>query len=238
MILVLTKKIFLYHSVVIILCILFITLFTIFLMAHSDYPVDIVIDPGHGGIDGGTTNNGILEKEINLSIAKKLKTHLEAKGYKVVLTRDKDISLEKMSSLSGGRHVKDLNARVSIINKSNAKLFLSIHMNCQLKDAGADGSYVLYSDKLPQNKAISYCIQRALNSIVIDGQKRTIHNPQTADFYILRNTKVPGALIEAAFLSNDRERELLLTDDFRETISKSIANGIEQFLNEPSNTSK
>jgi N-acetylmuramoyl-L-alanine amidase len=138
-----------------------------------------------------------------------------------------------MSSLSGSRHSKDLNARVNIINKSNAKLFLSIHMNCQLKNAGADGSYVLYSDKLPQNKALSYCIQRALNNIVIDGQKRTIHDPQIADFYVLRNAKVPGAIVEAAFLTNDRERELLLRDDFRETISKSIVNGIEQFLKYP-----
>jgi N-acetylmuramoyl-L-alanine amidase len=101
----------------------------------------IVVDPGHGGVDGGASRNGILEKDINLDIAVKLKSILENKGYKVLLTREQDVSLDSLDHSGLSRHARDLRARVNIINTSGAQLFLSIHVNC-ISNGSADGSFV------------------------------------------------------------------------------------------------
>jgi N-acetylmuramoyl-L-alanine amidase len=83
----------------------------------------IVIDPGHGGVDGGTTKEGIFEKDINLDISQKLKLLLVQKGYTVILTREKDISLEKLDNSQRSRHLRDLNARANIINRRTHNYF-------------------------------------------------------------------------------------------------------------------
>ncbi len=191
----------------------------------------IVIDPGHGGIDGGASKDGLLEKDVNLDISLKLKGSLLAKGYKIVMTREDDSSLEGLYEGSGSRHQKDLKARVEIINSSNAQLFVSVHCNCHTKNPNADGSIVLYSDKFPQNKAIAYCIQRSLNNIAVDGRKRTVHDPQRfANLLILNTSKIPGILVETAFLTNQKEHNLLKEERFKEQIADTIANGIDIYL--------
>ncbi|HEY9062514.1 MAG TPA: N-acetylmuramoyl-L-alanine amidase [Pseudobacteroides sp.] len=193
----------------------------------------IIVDPGHGGIDGGTSSNNLLEKDINLDIAKRVKATLEARGYTVVLTRNADVSLDKLYEGTGNRHQRDLKARANIINKSNAQLFLSIHGNCHLKNLDADGAIVLYNEKFTQNKELAYFVQRALNSMIIEGKKRTTHDPQKTDtLYLLKCSSIPGILIETVFLSNARERELLLKDEFREGIANAIVIGVEKYLKE------
>jgi len=192
----------------------------------------IIIDPGHGGIDGGTSKEGILEKDINLDISKKLMNLLVQKGYTVIMTRENDVSLDNPDTTGKNRHMRDLNARVNIINKSNAQLFVSIHVNCNDKKPSTDGSIVFYSDKFEQNKELAYSIQRALNNMIVNGKKRTIHDPVKAKYYILKNSDIPGVLIETAFLSNAKERQLLLKESYREEIAEAIASGIEQYLKE------
>ncbi|NMB95663.1 MAG: N-acetylmuramoyl-L-alanine amidase [Clostridiaceae bacterium] len=193
----------------------------------------IVVDPGHGGIDGGTNKDGILEKDINLSIAIKLKDILEKTGYKVVMTREEDISLEHLSDEGGSRHQRDLSARVSVINNSNAQLFVSIHVNCNMKRPATDGAIVFYSDKYEQNKTLAYSIQRALNDMTVNGKKRTTHDPQKGKYFILNNAQVPGVIIETAFISNPAEKELLLKDEFHRQIAERIAQGIADYLYKP-----
>lgn len=198
---------------------------------YSYSPV-IVIDAGHGGIDGGAAVGNVLEKDINLDITKKLKTYLEQKGYIVILTREEDISLDNLSSSGGSRHQRDLNARVNILNNSNAQLFLSIHTNCNLKNPKADGSIIYYNDKFSQNKDLAYCIQRSLNNMIVIDKKRTIHDPQKADYFILSNSKISGVIVETAFLSNGEEQELLIKDEFRDEVAKAIAKGINKYFGE------
>ena len=193
----------------------------------------IAIDPGHGGIDGGTNRNGILEKEINLAIALRLKKLLEEKGYQVVMTREEDVSLEKPYPSGQSRHRRDLNARVGIINSSNAQIFLSIHVNCNIKRPSTDGAIVFYSNHLTESRELAYSVQRALNAMEINGVKRTVHDPVQAKFYLLRNTRIPGLIVETAFLSNSAERLLLTKDSFREQLAKAIADGAVHYLNKP-----
>lgn len=192
----------------------------------------IVIDPGHGGIDGGTSMKDVLEKEVNLDISKKLKVYLEQKGYKVIMTREEDISLEKLSSRGGSRHQRDLNARTDIINNSNAQLFLSIHGNFHSKNPNADGSIVFYYNKFVQNKSLAYCIQTALNNVPVDGKKRTIRDPQTGSYFLLKYSKIPGVIVETAFLTNSTELKLLMKDSFRDDIAKAIAEAVVKYLND------
>lgn len=193
----------------------------------------IVIDPGHGGIDGGSSRDELLEKDINLIISKKLRTYLEKEGFSVVLTREEDVSLDGLWDGAGSRHQRDLNARAYIINNSDAHLFLSIHGNCYIKNPNADGSIVLYNDRFVQNKDLAYCIQRALNDIEVDGEKRTIHDPvKYYTLFLLNRSNIPGVIIETAFISNKREYELLQKEAFQDAIAKAIANGVLKYLKE------
>lgn len=192
----------------------------------------IVIDPGHGGIDGGTNKEGVLEKEINLDIGKKLKDFLQQKGFSVVMTRESDISLEALDHSSKSRHVRDLNARTNIINNSNGQLFLSIHVNCNFKKPSTDGAIVFYNEKYEQNKALAYSIQKALNAMELNGKKRTVHEPVKAKDFVLNNSNIPGVIVETAFMSNSTERHEMVKDTFKEEIAKAVVLGIEDYLKE------
>lgn len=193
----------------------------------------IVIDPGHGGIDGGANIDGYLEKDTNLAIAKKLKTLLEIRGLQVIMTRSEDVSLDSLNQSSRSRHQRDLNARVNIINNSNAQLFVSIHVNSNFNRPSTDGSIVLYGKKYPQSKTLAECIQKELNNITVDGEKRTEHGTVQADFFILTQGNMPGVIVETGFISNDRERQLLWDEPFRDRIAEEIAEGIDRYLYEP-----
>jgi len=190
----------------------------------------IVIDAGHGGIDGGTNKDGILEKEVNLALAIKLKNNLEQKSYKVVMTREKDVSLDGLSDLDTSRHLRDLHARADIINSSNAQLFISIHVNCNFNKPVTDGSIVFYSDRFSQNRELAYSVQRALNNMFVNGRKRTVHDPQKGEFFILKYSEIPGVIVETAFISNEEERKLLLREEFQEQLSTAIGEGVEKYL--------
>lgn len=190
----------------------------------------IVIDPGHGGIDGGTNKDGVLEKEANLAISKKLKGFLESEGFKVIMTREEDISLDNLNTSSSSRHQRDLIARVNIINSSNAQLFLSIHVNCNFRKPNTDGAIVFYNSKFQQNEKLAYCIQRSLNNMLVNGKRRTVHDPQLGEFSLLKRSKVPGAIVETAFISNVEERQLLAKDEFREQLALAVADGVECYL--------
>ncbi len=197
----------------------------------------IVIDPGHGGIDGGTVKGGILEKEINLDIGRKLKSLLEKRGFTIIMTREKDISLEQKVDSNKSRHVRDLNARTDIINNSNAQLFVSIHVNCNLKKPSTDGAIVFYNLKFEQNKTLAFFVQRSLNSLEINGRRRTVHDPVQARYYVLANSNIPGVLVETAFISNRVERQELAKEVFRENTANAIVHGIEQYLRESTRVS-
>lgn len=199
-------------------------------MYHESEKITVVIDPGHGGIDGGAVKNNVIEKNINLDTSLKVKKLLEQKGYNVVMTREEDISLEGNGS-GGSRHLKDLNARINIINNSDAQLFVSIHTNCNANRVSTNGSIVFYNKRYEENTILAYDIQRALNSISMDGIKRAKHDPVAEKYYILDHAKIPGALVEMGFLTNTLDRELLNQDDFRQLVAEAVTSGIEKYLN-------
>lgn len=180
----------------------------------------IYIDPGHGGIDPGATYKDIYEKDINLSIALKLKKELENNGAIVYLTRYDDIDL----SISTNNHKKsDLNNRVRAINNSNADLFISIHLNSY--GTSWYGVQIFYDDNNSNNEVLASIMDKNIRNL---NGNRTYKNKN--DLYLLKNIKIPGILVEVGFLSNENERYLLTNSKYQERVSKSLCNGIKEYL--------
>ena len=180
----------------------------------------IYIDPGHGGIDPGATYKDIYEKDINLSIALKLKKELENNGAIVYLTRYDDIDL----SISTNNHKKsDLNNRVRAINNSNADLFISIHLNSY--GSSWHGVQIFYDDNNSTNEVLASIMDKNIKNL---NGNRTYKKKN--NLYLLKNIKIPGILVEVGFLSNENKRYLLTNSKYQEKVSKSLCNGIKEYL--------
>ena len=195
--------------------------FSFFEIRAKEYDYLICIDPGHGGMDGGTIYDDLVEKNINLVISLKLKKILELSGFKVILTRDSDISL------SGEKFIKkeDLNKRIKIINNSNANLFVSIHVNSfpQRKYYGAQ---TFFHTSNPHNELIASLIQESL--IKYTDTNRMIKPLDS--IYLLKYVSIPGCLVECGFISNYKEYILLQKDEYLDLLCKSITLAIIEYL--------
>ena len=180
----------------------------------------IVIDAGHGGFDPGKTGTlGENEKVINLEIAKKLQMYLEQGGATVYMTRNEDEAL-------GSKKQSDMKERKVIANESDADMLISIHQNAFPK-ASAKGAQVFYHKTSPQGRALAEAIQQALKQC--DSQNTREAKPN-ADYYILRTTEIPAAIVECGFLSNPSEEEMLNTEEYQEKIAWAIYAGILDYL--------
>ena len=170
----------------------------------------VIIDAGHGGSDGGTVSGKIIEKDINLSVALKLKTILEDNNIEVILTRNSD---EKMS----------LAQRTSVANDSNADFFISLHCNYYEDDAQIAGLECYYnSPDATESKAYAESI---IHAVSLSNDVKT-RDAKTENYYVLRNTQIPAVLVEMGFLSNYSESQKLLNDDYQEILAQRMAEGI------------
>ena len=182
----------------------------------------ILIDPGHGGIDGGAkSKNGTIEKDINLSIATKLKNKLEDCGYEVYMTREDDTQLEK-------KKVSDLNARCKMKKDTNCEVFISIHQN-MFPQSNCFGAQIWYSSN-EKSKILAENVQETLKQKIDDNNKRI---PKEAkDQYRILSDGYDGACIiaECGFLSNPNEEERLKSDDHQNKIVDGITLGINNYF--------
>lgn len=185
----------------------------------------VVLDAGHGSSDSGKVGiNGVLEKDINLSISKKTKKHLEKKGIRVVMTRDKDESLAEGEN--GNRKVQDMKARVKRINDTKPNLAVSIHQNSYHEES-IHGAQVFYYEHSESGEKDARILQEALLAVDPDNTRQVKAN---TTYYLLKRTEVPILIIECGFLSNQEEAEKLASEDYQKEIAKAIANGIESCL--------
>lgn len=196
----------------------------------------IVIDPGHGGIDGGTSDSeGYLEKDINLSVALKLKKYLNDNGISVIMTRDKDMSLEKKSNLDASRHLRDLDARKSIINSNDLiKVFVSIHVNSNTSKKPR-GIEIYHYPTSGESKYIAEMLKEKIDKVVYNDylhyeDLRCKIVPE--NFFILRETNKPGVLVEIGYISNDIDNKLLKNDSYQNKVAKAIGESLIEYLNE------
>jgi N-acetylmuramoyl-L-alanine amidase len=218
----------------------------------------IVIDPGHGGLDGGAKGKfGSLEKDIDLAISQKLKVLIEQnQEYRVVLTRDKDLDAS-------------LENRVAVANNNDAFVFLSIHVNASFnkkakgsetyfmsltatdeesrrlaarenreagldeKVAGADKDPVLFI--LWDTAQNNYITQSQQMALLIQAQLNGLlatenRGVKQANFVVLRGIHCPAVLVEAAFLSNPEEEQKLADEAFQDNVAQAIHTGLSRFL--------
>lgn len=185
----------------------------------------VVLDAGHGSSDSGKVGiNGVLEKDINLSISKKTKKYLEKKGIRVIMTRDKDESLAEGEN--GNRKVQDMKARVKRINDTKPNLAVSIHQNSYHEES-IHGAQVFYYEHSESGEKDARILQEALLAVDPDNTRQVKAN---TTYYLLKRTEVPILIIECGFLSNQEEAEKLASEDYQKEIAKAIANGIESCL--------
>lgn len=193
----------------------------------------IVIDPGHGGIDGGAYHSdGTLEKHINLSVALKLKSALERNGAKVVLTRTKDEALDHRNNKSKSRHRRDLIARADIINEVNPHVYISLHVNAEKNSPATRGPMVFYYQSSQESRRLAELIQARLEEVYQSaGQKVRKRNPNpNSTLFLLCNTRPPGVIVELGFITNESDRRLLKNPDFQSKLADAIAMALREYF--------
>ncbi|MDD4568867.1 MAG: N-acetylmuramoyl-L-alanine amidase [Tepidanaerobacteraceae bacterium] len=192
----------------------------------------IVIDPGHGGIDGGANYKNVLEKNINLEVSLKLKRILEKEGANVIMTRSKDIALDHLNKKDEYRHKRDLISRVDIINKTASDIFISIHVNAEKSSSKTAGPMVLYFLNSIESRKLANSIQKRLESAYAqtDRSVSTRKPVGNVSLYLLRKTKVPGVIVELGFITNPKDREMLIKQDFQNRISTAIVSAIKEYF--------
>lgn len=193
-------------------------------LAGDELPV-IVLDPGHGGEDGGATGTtGILEKDINLAVALKLRRMLEISGFQVVMTRDADISINDPDLPTiKERKVSDLHNRLKIIEEQGDCIFLSIHQN-HFTDGKYYGSQIFYSANDAQSKVMAESIRSEIIKLLQPENTREA-KPATNSIYLLWNAKVPAVIVECGFLSNDSEAKKLSDPKYQEQMAFAVYSG-------------
>lgn len=214
-------------------------LFSVFTMqtkacVESNDSKVILIDPGHGGIDGGAqSKNGTIEKDINLQISLKLKENLINKGYTVYMTRDIDEGLYQKGTTIREKKRDDLKRRTEMKVETNCDIFVSIHQNmfAQSKCYGAQVWYAA-NDK---SSSLANVVQDSLKETIKDNNKR-VAKPAGEAYLILRD-KFDGAsvLVECGFLSNPEEEARLKSEEHQNLIVEGISLGIDRYFSDNSN---
>lgn len=222
----------------------------------------IVLDPGHGGKDpGAISKSGKYEKNLTLAMAKETKPLLEAAGYKVVLTRDKDIALA-------------LRRRVEIAHEADADLFISIHAD-SAKNSSARGLSVYTISERASDKEAAALAERENKADILLGLDLTGYNPDVsnilidlakidtmnnsaiyakklvkhmkqevklvpnahrfAGFAVLKSANVPSVLLEMGYLSNRQEERQLQKQSYRHGLARALVRAVNEYFDEVQN---
>lgn len=179
----------------------------------------IVVDPGHGGEDPGKVGvNDVLEKDLNLQIAMKVRELLEEVGITVVMTREDD----KVPD----RKKEDLEERVELINKTEPTLALCVHQN-SYTSPDIFGAQVFYHTKTEEAIDVASSVQESLRALD-PTNKREIKENDT--YYMLKFSEVPTIIVECGFLTNPTEAQKLTTEEYQEQVAFAICEGIIKWL--------
>ena len=187
----------------------------------------VVVDAGHGGDDPGKIGiNKALEKDINLSIAKKLQKCLEKSGVNTVMTREDEKGL--YDSSASNKKQDDMRKRCEKIDGANPVFTVSVHQNSYTSES-VHGPQVFYYTHSAEGQEVAKCIQDAMNEQLKVDRPREIKGNET--YYLLKKTKSPTIIVECGFLSNNAEAAKLVTEEYQEQVAKAICEGILQWLN-------
>ena len=191
----------------------------------------VYLDPGHGGNDPGATYYGIMEKTINLQVSKKIQALLEQRGYKVIMSRTNDVSIDYKTE------------RSRRVNATDADIFISVHHNAMPGNSYVNGIETFYYQYEPDYPSkINKDMHNDMNRVAESGKlAHAIHNSlikssgaydrkvRRSSFAVLRETAIPAVLLELGFMSNRTELNRLLTNSYQDTLAKAVADGIDNY---------
>ncbi len=204
-------------------------------LVKENRPVDIVIDAGHGGEDGGcSAGDGTLEKDLNLSVSKNLYTILTLMGLNVEMTRTEDSLLYDMykdlTDYTGQKKTYDLKNRVRFAKESECALFCSIHMN-KFAQSEYSGLQVYFSPNDSDSITAALRIQSAVSEHLQKDNDREIKRAGS-NIYVLHRSQMPSVLVECGFLSNEKDLSDLKDTQFRKKLSFTLASSMAEALGE------
>ncbi|WP_407643870.1 N-acetylmuramoyl-L-alanine amidase [Edaphobacillus lindanitolerans] len=196
--------------------------------------VKVVIDPGHGGPDGGASAGDTIESSINLAIAKNLEKELKKKGATVIMTRTKEGDAiaerepgENFPSIRA-RKMADLKLREEIAIKEKPDMFLSVHVNA-IPDQKWRGAQVFYhAEGHPDSERLAKAVQSSfVETIETDREALAVRQ-----VYLLKKVPTPAVLIETGFISNPEEKALLTDKGYQKKVAEAIADGVSAYMDE------
>ena len=190
----------------------------------------VILDPGHGGEDGGAVGwQGTVEKDINLSIALKLRDLLELQGFTVYMTRDEDV-MTCDPDLTGitARKKSDMHNRLELMEEHPEAVVLSIHQNL-FEQEKYSGAQMFYGKNNPWSKDLAQCIQEAFASMLQPDNTRQIKKGEK-DLFLLWQAEDPIVLGECGFLSNPAECGSLTQEEYKSQVAFTILAGLTNWL--------
>ena len=197
--------------------------------ANGKNNVTIVLDAGHGGEDGGAVANGIIEKDINLSITNKLRDLFKSSGFNVVTTRDSDSMQDADGATLRERKVNDMKKRLSLFNENESNIVISIHQNKFTQEAYS-GAQVFYSANNIDSSNLSEAVRSNIVAMLQPDNTRECKKA-TNDIYLLYNAKVPAIIVECGFLSNYNEAQMLKNDTYQSKMAFAVFSGFLEYYN-------
>ena len=219
--------------IALLICAIIIVCGTLYFALQTEYtahvpktPYTVVVDAGHGGIDGGSVGatTGVKESELNLAYCLNLANQLKAMGINVVLTRTSESGLYAPGSKNFKK--SDMQKRQQIINKSNADLVISIHMN-SFPLTSSKGAQVFYKKGNAAGQNLADSIQDQFIALLPNARKFTL----PGDYYMVNCTALPAVIVECGYLTNPVEEKLLQTKDYQNKVCYAIVCGVLEFLN-------
>ncbi len=196
--------------------------------AGASLPIKIVLDAGHGGIDGGVVgaNTGIKESDLNLAITLKLKQTLDDMGFETVLTRKTEAGLYD-TALKGFKR-EDMKKRKEIVQKENPALVISVHQN-RYPSKSVRGAQVFFKRGDSEGERFALNLQEKLNGLYeTENVKARKHTP--SEYFMLDCTHNPSVIVECGFLSSPADEKLLASASWQKRLAESIASGVVAYL--------
>ncbi|PID15958.1 N-acetylmuramoyl-L-alanine amidase [Sporosarcina sp. P34] len=194
--------------------------------------VSILIDPGHGGEDGGASAGELIEKDITLNISQEVSKLLKKKGATVEMTREKSgdavaehAPSEKFTSLRS-RKFADLKLRESMAVESKPDMFISVHVNAIPEERWRGAQVFYHPGGHPDGKQLATSIQYELRDQLKNTEREAM---KITGVYLLKKVPVPAVLVETGFLSNPEERKLLANKSYQKKVAAAIVDGIVKY---------
>lgn len=193
----------------------------------------IVLDPGHGGVDGGASHGEVIESTITLQLVQEVKRQLEKRGASVILTRSTEADAIEEAQPDGeyptvrARKRADLLYREEKMNEAKADAILSVHVNAVPQSKWRGAQVFFHEEGTVNGQPLAKAIQQSLRETLQNTEREAMGIRQ---IYLLKKANAPAVLVETGFISNDEERQLLQQKDYQQQIAQGIVEGLEQFF--------